>query len=162
MKNQKLFKRYVAPYLWEGWLWCDGGLGPKNEILSNVARPTIDGDIVPLYLHPYNAVRAARVRVQAETADCTAIADERYQVAFPGKHWRSLLKTIEDLRKCGVDEQRWTLTSWLSSRGADTSEAPYRMVVLAGPKKGDEEVRIVQGMWRPCFSEARTVAGWKS
>lgn len=161
MKNQELFTTYVAPHLWEGWLWCDDGWGPKNQILDNVARATVDGHIVPVYIHPDNTIRSGRVRLGAEDAECTVASNERYKVAFPGKFWKEVLLTIKKLRQVGVKQQRWTLTSWVETKPGEPEQAIYRMFIVAGPKSGDEEIRIIQGSWIPTFQNSRAVAGWR-
>ena len=161
MNKKDLFTTYVAPHLWDGWLWCDDGWGPKNSILQNVARATIDGQNVPIYIHPHNTVRSGRIEVMGESSECTVVGDERYKIAFPGKNWKDLLVTIKKLRQVGVRKQQWTLTSWLDGKEGDPSQAIYRMLIIAGPKNGDEEIRIIQGSWKPSFDNARAVSGWR-
>lgn len=157
-KLKEFFKTYVSPYNWDGYMWADGGWGPKNQILELADLNTIEKQRRPIFLGPYNDRRSGKVTIQGDTRDCSVDADERWQVTFVGEHFPELTHLIDTIRRFGVKEQRWTLTSHLSSQHPTIDRPVYRLHIVATQER--TEFRILQGTWKPSFENAHTVASW--
>lgn len=148
--NDEMTKKYILPRIWDGWLWLDGGWGPKNAVNQHVAEECLAGKNTPVYINPY---------VELDRYHGNRELNKKYRVSFPGKNWTAVIEMIKQLQKLGVTEQRWTLDSHLRTTKATRGDI-YRLLIIAGPIPESIEVRILEGDWIPSFTNTASKAGW--
>ena len=140
-------------------MWADGDWGPKNGILNLADTDTMpSASARPIFIGPYNSSRPGTISIAGDTAECVVDSDERWHVVLNGEHWSKLMELIEDIRKLGVKEQIWTLTSWLSSQEPQLDRGIYRLNIVA--TQDSTKFKILQGSWKPSFENPKTVANW--
>ena len=148
--NEELVSKYITPRIWDGWLWLDGGWGPRNDVNQTVAEKCLAGVNTPVYIHPY---------VELDRENGNRELNERYRISFPGKNWKDVIKMIQQLQTLGVKEQRWTLDSHLRTTKAIKGDI-YRLLIIAGTSPESIEVRVLEGDWIPSFRNTQSKAGW--
>jgi hypothetical protein len=152
MTEKAFFKKYVQPFLWEGWCWVDGGWGNKNKVLE-VTQEAREFKIAFYFMPTYDTTISKFEGTESETD-----INHRYHVAFPGYNWPKLKNTIRELIEAGQTEQDWIVNSFVSTESPDVAEDIYRLAVKV--RNGRVSYSIVKGEFVPSFVRNEVVARW--
>lgn len=149
IENEDLFVKYISSQLWEGELWLNGGWGPKTEVQELTADDPITNFKIPFMVSPINDI---------DFLNGNKESNKRYHIAFTGENWRVLVNFIEEIKKLGVEEQKYVLNSYFTSKIPEEGKEIYQLCIIV---KGDSTtIMIDKGKWIPSFENVITIAGW--
>ncbi len=153
-------KKYINPYIWKGYLWCDGGWGPKNEVQEFMDTLTIDDHIIieptSIMLDSFGNVIGTEIGTldidgltQLSKETSLKSCDEKYEVSFPGERLDCLEKFVDFLK---------TRTQAKFILEPLNCTDPIRLVVENN--KEEVEFRIEKGVWVSRYDNPLPLAGW--
>lgn len=147
IENEFMYEKYIKPFVWEGFLWLDGGWGDKNFVQDLLSDDPITGFKVPFYVSPTNLIDPSGHDY-----------DRKYIITFTGENWKLLHNFIEAVKTSGVKNQTYILNSYFSTQVPDPGTNLYQLRVTV---IGDTTtINIDRGTWIPSFEESLTIAGW--
>jgi hypothetical protein len=147
--SKKLLTEYVTKYIWEGYLFVDGGWGDKNMV-TNIF-PKEDLLVTPdVFVQPV---------CEFTENNHSSMVDQnhKYKVVFPGYNYPLVIRYTSKLTEI-CEEQLWVLDSF-SRQNEETVFEPYRMEIFVGPS--ESYVKVYKGVYKPDFSEKTLQVGWE-
>jgi hypothetical protein len=160
-----LIDTYIKPHIWNGFLWCEGGWGPKNEI-----QDLYDSFDVTSYLivEPISRFVDSNGNDPLEdkgTLDLEGLkflnreaislneVDKKYVVSFLGTKKDYLERFVKEVAKFTNDAKLILSNVINPSQGL-----PLQLTITI--KDGVVTYIIDQGAWKASFDSTNPVAGW--
>jgi len=136
VRYDEIEERWIRPYLWDGTLKVDGGLGNRDKVEAIAERLKEKGLIL--------------VEVDLDEEE---LYSNRYRVKFAGMDFKLLKKFINHLEKHSTRQEYE-----LHNITPDGKPGIYRMQIVFG----DECIfEIYEGEWIPSFENQKIIAGFK-
>lgn len=154
MNLREFCKRHLSRHLWSGTLVVDGGYGPP-EIRDWLTRAA-DGAIHGSMDEPFFCATVSDP-VEDASGEISALANPRYQAAFPGEHYTVFLEKVLHIAARCEEGQLWVMKSYLEGREPAYGEDVYRLVASSS-KGSPPRLRVVKGRWIPAFDRPLPVA----
>lgn len=177
--NKEIVKKFIHPYIWQGFCWIDGGLG-KQQAGEGRGWTVVDGKKYP---NPRGVTKAVtnplvkwtdqpgkhRVFISptsdyfiTESGVGEASLNPRYICCFAGPDIAQLHKVIEEIAEL-CDSQTWVFDAYIPD-GVGATQQQFRLWVRQG-RIGDQNFeqpcfKILAGTMVPDFSKSTDVAGW--
>ena len=157
--NQEMFNKYLKPYIWEGWLWLDGGWSNyKDEVGKLMMGDPVSGFTLPFLLKPHNEIEQGYIQVGDQTTVTSIEKDRKWHEAFPGEQYKILLHLITAIRELGIEKQEYVLNSYFSTQVPDGGEPIFQLKITV--TKNEIQFKVLRGKWLPSFDDVLPASGW--
>ena len=153
ISHKELVDKYIRPYIWDGYLWIDGGWGAKEFISSLDTNSDILKMTIPLSVEPHSDF------IENEKGASFPV-NQKYRVAFPGEQCEYLFNFIDMVANQGSSEQKYILNSYLDVNDVVEGDPIYQLVITV-----DEEnilIDVERGTWVPSFDNSLVVSRWRN
>jgi len=165
MSIKEFVKQYIEPFKWDGTLLCDGGWGPKNEIMEFTVKLQKKGILV--VTEPLSNLVEVESNKVIDDIDFGNLNDllnlmdssikgtnEHYRFSFPGEHSQALFLFLVNFKNV----MKFELNSFLKEAELEEKQDIYQLIV----EKNEDQVislTINKGNWIPSFHDAIPIEG---
>lgn len=153
--------KYIKPYVWQGSLTCNGGWGPKNEVIDISEQLLNSGLMIKvdpvcdlLVTELEKPLNLPQLEIAAKMNP--KLSGERYDISFPGEHGSVLPAYIDGINALKIETAQIILDAY--NEEFELIPNLYRLIVTI--KKGKTEYRLYKGNWVPSYELSLPVSGW--